>query len=68
MGREKKSLGKLEATKSAGWVFPNGGFNSVDGSEILRSPVEGTAVYPINYRGFGIHPNGGCLGFLNHQQ
>ena len=40
MGREKKSLGKLEATKSAGWVFPNGGFNSVDGSEILRSPVE----------------------------
>ena len=23
-------------------------------------------VYPIIYKGF-IHPNGGCLGFLNHQ-
>ena len=28
----------------------------------LRSPV-----FPINYQGF-IHPKGGCLGFLNHQQ
>ena len=30
----------------------------VDGSEILRSPVEGKVVYPIICRGF-IHPNAG---------
>jgi len=42
--------------------------HTVDASEIrVNSPVEGQVVYPIFYRVF-IHPNGGCLGVLNHQQ
>ena len=31
----------------------------VDGSEIRRSPVEGTVVYPHCLPGFFVHPNGG---------
>ena len=34
--------------------------NTVDGSEIRRSPVEGTVVYLPLFAGFEIHPNGGC--------
>ena len=37
--------------------------HTVDGSEIRRAPVEGMVVYPIIYKGFYKHPNGGCLGF-----
>ena len=33
--------------------------DTVDGSEIRRSPVEGMVLYPSVYEGFGIHPNGG---------
>ena len=38
---------------------------TVDGSN--PAPVEGKVVYPIIYRVF-LHPIGGCLEFLNHQQ
>ena len=36
---------------------------TVDGSEILRSPVEVGSLSHYLYTRF-IHPNGGCLGFL----
>ena len=42
--------------------------DTVDGSEIRRSPVEvgRLSVYPIIYKVCYIP--GACLGFLNHQQ
>ena len=36
--------------------------DTVDSSEIWRSPVEVGSWNPIIYDGFWIHPNGGCLG------
>ena len=39
--------------------------NTVDGSEIRRSPVEVGSFFHY-LQGF-IHPKGSCLGFLNHQ-
>ena len=42
--------------------------HTVDGSEIRRSPVEGTVVeILLSTTGLKNIP-GGCLGFLNHQQ
>ena len=44
-------------------------YHTVDESEIRGTPVEGPTVVEIPLlTGFGIHPKGGCLGFLNHQQ
>lgn len=43
------------------------GWHTVDGSKIQRSPVE-DGKYPSIYRVQTHHPNGGSLGFLNHQQ
>ena len=40
--------------------------NTVDGSEIRRSPVD-MAVYPMIYKGFIHLQVVVCLGFLNHQ-
>ena len=39
--------------------------HTVDGSKIRRSPVDMVNITFL--QGF-IHPNGGCLGFLNHRQ
>ena len=39
----------------------------VDGSEIRPSPVEVGSEYPIIYKDLYIK-QGGCAGFLNHQQ
>ena len=40
-------------------------WDTVDASEIRRAPVD-MVVNPVIFSTGFIHPNGGCLGFLNH--
>ena len=42
--------------------------HTVDGRNPAPVDTVGQVVYPIIYLQGFIHPNGGCLGFLNHQQ
>ena len=60
---------EAKLTPKAGWLFKlkNSGA-TVDGSEIRRSPVEVVGSLSYYLRRFFLHPNCGCLGFLNHPQ
>ena len=62
-GSKSQTLIKLRV--SPYFLGGNVSGDTVDGSEIRRSPVEGQVVYPIIYK--ALYISTGCLGFLNHQ-
>ena len=67
--REIWAKWEAKLTPKAGWLFKlkNSGA-TVDGSEIRRSPVEVVGSLSYYLGRFFLHPNCGCLGFLNHPQ